>query len=40
MLYSIFICYLFLWNPKAIMSDDIGSLPYIRIIDKIAEYIN
>ena len=40
MLYCIFICYLFLWNLKAIMSDDIGSLPYIRIIDKIAEYIN
>ena len=40
MLYGIFICYLFLWNPKAIMSDDVGSLPYIRIIDKIAEYIN
>jgi hypothetical protein len=40
MLYGIFICYLFLWNPKAIMSDDVGSLLYIRIIDKIAEYIN
>ena len=40
MLYCIFICYLFLWNLKAIMSDDIGSLPYIRIIDKIAEYMN
>ena len=40
MLCGILICYLFLWNPKAIMSDDVGSLPYIRIIDKIAEYIN
>ena len=39
-LYGLFFCYLFLWNPKAVMSDDIGSFPYIRIIDKIIEYIN
>ncbi len=39
-LYGIFFCYLFSWNTKAIMSDDIGSFPYIRIIDRIIEYIN
>jgi uncharacterized membrane protein (Fun14 family) len=37
--YFIFFSYLFLWNPKAIMTDDIGSLPYIRIIDNIIELI-
>ncbi len=37
--YFLFFSYLFLWNSKAIMSDDLGSLPYIRIIDKVIELI-
>ncbi len=37
--YLIFFSYLFLWNSKAIMSDDLGSLPYIRIIDNVIELI-
>ena len=39
LLYLLFFSYLFLWNAKAIMSDDLGSLPYIRIIDKVIELI-
>ena len=39
LLYLLFFSYLFLWNSKAIMSDDLGSLPYIRIIDKVIELI-
>jgi len=39
LVFTSFFIYLFLWNPKAIMSDDIGSLPYIRIIDNILELI-
>jgi hypothetical protein len=39
LVFTLFFIYLFLWNPKAIMSDDIGSLPYIRIIDNILELI-
>ena len=37
LIFSLFFIYLFSWNAKAIMSDDIGSLPYIRIIDNILE---
>tara|TARA_B110000971_G_C19912210_1_gene455084 strand:- start:417 stop:923 length:507 start_codon:yes stop_codon:yes gene_type:complete len=37
LIFSLFFLYLFSWNAKAIMSDDIGSLPYIRIIDNILE---
>ena len=37
--YLLFFSYLFLWNPKALMSDDLGSLPYVRIVDKIIELI-
>ena len=37
--YLLFFSYLFLWNSKAIMSDDLGSLPYIRILDKVIELI-
>ena len=37
--YLLFFSYLFLWNSKAIMSDDLGSLPYIRIIDNVIELI-
>ena len=32
--YIIFFIYIFTWNMKAIMTDDIGSLPYYRIITK------
>ena len=37
--YFLFFSYLFLWNSKALMSDDLGSLPYVRIIDKVIELI-
>lgn len=37
LIFLLFFIYIFSWNPKAIMSDDIGSLPYIRIIDNILE---
>jgi len=37
--YLLFFSYLFLWNSKALMSDDLGSLPYVRIIDKVIELI-
>ena len=29
--------YLFSWYPKSIMTDDIGSLPYLRIVDRLFE---
>ena len=32
--YSIFFIYIFTWNMKAIMTDDIGSIPYYRIFTK------
>ncbi len=32
--YTIFFVYIFSWNMKGIMTDDIGSLPYYRIITK------
>tara|TARA_B100001063_G_scaffold199334_1_gene192132 strand:- start:1284 stop:2456 length:1173 start_codon:yes stop_codon:yes gene_type:complete len=31
--------YCFTWNMKATMTDDIGSLPYIRIINKLLDYL-
>ena len=34
-----FFLYLFCWYPKSILTDDLGSLPYIRIIDRIYDYI-
>ena len=37
--YLLFFSYLFLWRTKSIMSDDLGSLPYIRIIDRVIELI-
>jgi hypothetical protein len=37
--YFLFFSYLFLWKSLAIMSDDLGSLPYIRILDKVIELI-
>ena len=30
----------FSWNPKAVYSEDIGSIPIYRIIDKIISRIN
>ena len=36
--YVIFFCYIFTWNMKVIMTDDIGSLPYLRIIDRFFDY--
>lgn len=35
----IFFIYTFSWYPKVLVNDDIGSLPYIRIIDNILEII-
>jgi len=32
--YLLFFCYTFTWNMKVIMTDDIGSFPYYRIITK------
>ena len=31
--------YLFTWHPKVILTDDIGSLPYLRILDRIFDYL-
>jgi len=31
--------YLFSWYPKSIMTDDVGSLPYLRILDRLVEVI-
>ena len=38
-LYIYFFLYLFSWHPKAILTDDIGSLPYLRILDRIFDYL-
>ena len=37
--YFLFFIYVFTWNMKATMSDDIGSLPYYRIIVKFIKYL-
>ena len=37
--YLYFLIYLFSWYPKSILSDDLGSLPYLRIIDRIYDYL-
>ena len=31
--------YLFSWYPKSIMTDDIGSLPYLRVVDRVLEVL-
>ena len=38
-LYIYFFLYLFAWHPKVILTDDIGSLPYLRILDRIIDYL-
>lgn len=38
-LYTYFFLYLFAWYPKVILTDDIGSLPYLRILDRIIDYL-
>ena len=38
-LYIYFFLYLFSWHPKVILTDDIGSLPYLRIFDRIFDYL-
>ena len=38
-LYTYFFFYLFSWHPKVILTDDIGSLPYLRILDRIFDYL-
>ena len=38
--YLIFFCYTFTWNMKVIMTDDIGSFPYYRIITKSLKIIS
>ena len=38
-LYVYFFLYLFSWHPKVILTDDIGSLPYLRILDRIFDYL-
>ena len=37
--YIYFFLYLFSWHPKVILTDDIGSLPYLRILDRIFDYL-
>ena len=37
--FILFFSYCFMWNMKATMTDDIGSLPYLRIIDKLLDYL-
>jgi len=38
-LYIYFFLYLFSWHPKVILTDNIGSLPYLRILDRIFDYL-
>ena len=38
-IYIYFFLYLFSWHPKVILTDDIGSLPYLRILDRIFDYL-
>ena len=38
--YLVFFCYTFTWNMKVIMTDDIGSFPYYRIITKSIKIIS
>ncbi len=38
--YFLFFCYTFTWNMKVIMTDDIGSIPYYRIIAKSIKIIS
>ena len=38
--YFLFFCYTFTWNMKVIMTDDIGSFPYYRIITKSLKIIS
>jgi len=38
--YFIFFCYIFTWNMKVIMTDDIGSFPYYRILNKTIKIIS
>ena len=35
----IMVIYIFSWNLKVIMTDDLGSLPYLRILNKIIDYL-
>jgi hypothetical protein len=37
--FVLFFFYCFMWYMKATMTDDIGSLPYIRIINKLLDYL-
>lgn len=37
--YTYFFLYLFAWYPKVILTDDIGSLPYLRILDRIIDFL-
>ena len=39
LIYIYFFLYLFVWHPKVILTDDIGSLPYLRILDRIFDYL-
>ena len=38
-IYIYFFLYLFAWHPKVILTDDIGSLPYLRILNRIFDYL-
>ena len=37
--YIYFFLYLFMWHPKIILTDDIGSLPYLRILNRVFDYL-
>ena len=39
LIYIYFFLYLFAWHPKVILTDDLGSLPYLRILDRIFDYL-
>ena len=39
LIYIYFFLYLFAWHPKVILTDDIGSLPYLRILNRIFDYL-
>ncbi len=38
-IYIYFFLYLFAWHPKVILTDDIGSLPYLRVFNRIFDYL-
>src|SRR6056300_1677365 len=38
-LYMYIFVYLFCWHPKSTLTDDIGSFPYIRVLNRLYDYL-